>query len=99
MIEKTRPALNTFSQVDGIQVSMETTKAPRRMYQPTLTTRSIWGARSAAVVGGVGGSTEDNGSLVLSRLRSPGTMSRAAMRTMNGRDVSAAEDHTLLTGR
>ncbi len=31
--------------------------------------------------------------------RRPGTTSRATIRTMKGREVSAAEDHTLLTGR
>ena len=51
--------------------------------------RSIWGARRERTVGGGGGSTEESGSLVRSRLRRPGTNSRAATRTMKGSDVNS----------
>ena len=61
--------------------------------------RSIWGARSVAVVGGVGGSTEAIGSLASPSWRSPGTMRRAATSTTKGRDERVADDHTLLAGR
>ncbi len=52
-----------------------------------------------AADGGVGGSTDESGSFVLSSDRRPGTTKRAATSTMKGREVSTAEDHTLLTGR
>ena len=62
--------------------------------------RSSWGARKAAVVGGVGGSTEASGSLVSSRRRSPGTISRAAIEHDEGqRGRDAADDQMLLDGR
>ena len=99
MIEKARPALNTLSQVAGIQVSMDTMKAASSTYQAVRMIRSSWGARSVAVVGGVGGSTEASGSFVSSRLRMPGTNSRAATRTMKGNDGSTAADSVLLAGR
>ena len=84
--EKASPALNTFSHVFGIQVSMETMNAPRRMYQAMWMIRSICGARMAAVVGGVGGSMEARGSVDSPSLRSPGTTRSATTSTMKGRD-------------
>ena len=50
--EKASPALNTFSHVLGIQVSMDTMNAASSTYQRTRMIRSIWGARTEAVVGG-----------------------------------------------
>ena len=74
-------------------------KATRSTYQPIRTIRSIWGARSVAMVGNGGGSTEESGSLVRSSLRRPGTAMSATTSTMNGSEVKSAEDHTLSTGR
>ena len=91
MVAKAMPELKTFSQVRGIQVSMDTTKTARRAYQAILMTRSNWGARIDAVVGGVGGSMAAMGSRASSRLRSPGTKSSAAASTMNGSDGRTAE--------
>src|ERR1019366_8668012 len=96
-VENTRPALNTFSQVVGSQVSIDTTNPPSSTYQRMRITRSIWGARRELTDGGVGGSTDDSGSLVRSSRRRPGTNSRAATSTMKGNDVNMADDHTLLT--
>ncbi len=63
MTEKASPSLNTNVQVGGIQVSIETMKAPRSRYHSRRMIRSICGARTAAAVGGTGGSTEASGSL------------------------------------
>ena len=91
MAEKAMPELKTSSQVTGIHVSMETMKAPSSTYHRVRTMRSIWGARAAAVLGGVGGSMEASGSLASSNVRSPGTKSSARTSTMKGREGRTAE--------
>ena len=64
--------MNTFSHVLGIQVSMETMKAASSTYQRTRMIRSIWGARTVAVVGGAGGSIEAMRILGVLQLAQPG---------------------------
>ena len=95
--EKTRPALNTFSQVVGIQVSMDTTNAGQQHVPQHPDDPVHWGARTRG--GGRRSGWIDRGQRVLGAcpsLRSPGTTSRAATSTMKGSDVSTADDHTLL---
>ncbi len=91
--------MKTFAQIFGIQVSMDTENTTRSTYQRILITRSNSGARRAAVVGGVGGSTAASGSFAPPRVRMPGTRTSAPTSTMKGSDVRTAEDQMLPAGR
>ncbi len=84
MTEKASPSLNTNVQVGGIQVSMETMNAAEQQVPEAADDPVELRARSVAMVGGTGGSTEASGSFMSSRPRMPGTMSRATISTMKG---------------
>ncbi len=91
--------MKTFSQILGIQVSMDTENTARSTYQRIRITRSNSGARTVAMEGGVGGSTAANGSFAPPRVRIPGTRTSAPTSTTNGREVRAADDQMLPAGR
>src|ERR1700722_12265555 len=98
-VESASPPLKAASQVEGIQVSMETQKSARRTHQAVRIIRSICGALEAAAVGGGGGSTVERGSRLRSSVRMPRRINRAATRTKNGRAGSTAEKRMLDVGR
>src|SRR5271170_4852263 len=90
MIERVRPLLKTPSQVIGIQVSMETQNTASSTHQLVRMMRSMLGARVVAAIGTGGGSMVASGSRLASRLRIPGSMSRAAAMAKNGMDGTTA---------
>ncbi len=98
MIEKAMPCEKGNTQLSGSQVSEDTMKPANSTRQPHLVGRSSRRSRIWMAGGGSGGSTEANGSVLLSRSRSFGLARSTITSTAKGRAGATPVCSTLPDG-